>query len=129
MEQDLRRALKGDGLELHYQPLFSIDGQLHSLEALIRFRHSRKGLILPASFVSIAEESGLIIPLGSWVLNEVCRQSAAWQAQGLPPRSHRHEYLSAPGSPALTLPRRSSNCSKATTSILPVWAWRSRKPP
>jgi diguanylate cyclase (GGDEF)-like protein/PAS domain S-box-containing protein len=85
MEQDLRRALKGDGLELHYQPLFSIDGQLHSLEALIRFRHSRKGLILPASFVSIAEESGLIIPLGSWVLNEVCRQSAAWQAQGLPP--------------------------------------------
>ncbi len=85
MEQDLRRALKGDGLELHYQPLFTIDGQLHSLEALVRFRHAQKGLIFPARFVSIAEESGLIVPLGAWVLNEVCRQSAAWQAEGLPP--------------------------------------------
>jgi diguanylate cyclase (GGDEF)-like protein/PAS domain S-box-containing protein len=84
MEHDLRLALKGDGLELHYQPLFDIKGQLHSLEALVRFRHTRKGLILPASFVSIAEESGLIVPLGGWVLNEICRQSAAWQAQGLP---------------------------------------------
>jgi EAL domain-containing protein (putative c-di-GMP-specific phosphodiesterase class I) len=51
----------------------------------VRFRHLQKGLILPARFVTIAEESGLIIPLGSWVLNEVCRQSAEWQAQGLPP--------------------------------------------
>jgi diguanylate cyclase (GGDEF)-like protein/PAS domain S-box-containing protein len=85
MEHDLRRALKGDGLELHYQPLFGIDGQLHSLEALVRFRHANKGLILPARFVNIAEESGLILPLGEWVLNEVCRQSAAWQAEGLPP--------------------------------------------
>ncbi len=85
MEQDLRKALKGDGLELHYQPLFDIDGHLHSLEALVRFRHTQKGLIFPARFVSIAEESGLIVPLGSWVLNEVCRQSAAWLAEGLPP--------------------------------------------
>ena len=85
MEHDLRRALKGNGLELHYQPLFDIDGQLHSLEALVRFRHSQRGLIYPARFVSIAEESGLIVPLGTWVLNEVCRQSAAWQAEGLPP--------------------------------------------
>jgi diguanylate cyclase (GGDEF)-like protein/PAS domain S-box-containing protein len=85
MEHDLRLALKGDGLELHYQPLYSIDGQLHSLEALVRFRHPQKGLIYPARFVSIAEESGLIVPLGSWVLNEVCHQSASWQAQGCPP--------------------------------------------
>jgi diguanylate cyclase (GGDEF)-like protein/PAS domain S-box-containing protein len=85
MEHDLRRALKGEGLELHYQPLFDIDGQLHSLEALVRFRHAQKGLIHPARFVPLAEESGLIVPLGAWVLNEVCRQSAAWQAEGLPP--------------------------------------------
>jgi diguanylate cyclase (GGDEF)-like protein/PAS domain S-box-containing protein len=85
MEHDLRLALKGDGLELHYQPLFGIDGQLHSLEALVRFRHDEKGLILPGRFVTIAEESGLIVPLGTWVLGEICRQSAAWQAQGLPP--------------------------------------------
>jgi diguanylate cyclase (GGDEF)-like protein len=85
MEHDLRRALKGDGLEIHYQPLFGIDGQLHSLEALVRYHHPQKGLIHPARFVSIAEESGLILPLGTWVLNEACRQSAAWQAEGLPP--------------------------------------------
>lgn len=84
MEHDLRSALKGDGLELHYQPLFCIDGNLHSLEALVRFRHAHKGLIPPARFVSLAEESGLIIPLGGWVLNEVCRQAAVWRDQGLP---------------------------------------------
>jgi diguanylate cyclase (GGDEF)-like protein/PAS domain S-box-containing protein len=84
IEHDLRRALKGDGLELHYQPLFDIDGQLHSLEALVRFRHAERGLIYPSRFVSIAEDSGLIVPLGAWVLNEVCRQSAHWLAEGLP---------------------------------------------
>ena len=84
MEHDLRLALKGDGLEMQYQPLYTIDGKLHSLEALVRFRHPLKGMILPGRFVTIAEESGLIVPLGSWVLNEVCRQSAVWQAQDLP---------------------------------------------
>lgn len=85
MEHDLRLALKGDGLELQYQPLYTMGGELHSLEALVRFRHPQKGMILPARFVTIAEESGLIVPLGSWVLNEVCRQSAAWHSAALPP--------------------------------------------
>ena len=85
MEHCLRLALKGEGLEMHYQPLYTIEGQLHSLEALVRFRHPESGLILPLRFVPIAEESGLIVPLGMWVLNEVCRQLAAWQRRDLPP--------------------------------------------
>ena len=85
MEKCIRRAITGQGLEMHYQPLYKIDGQLDSLEALIRFRHPENGLIFPERFITIAEESGLIIPLGNWVLNEVCRQSAAWQREGLPP--------------------------------------------
>ncbi|MES2392204.1 MAG: EAL domain-containing protein [Acidobacteriota bacterium] len=85
MELQVRRALKEGGLELHYQPLYKANGELRSLEALVRFRHPKFGLISPDRFVTVAEESGLIVPLGHWVLNEVCTQSAVWMAQGLPP--------------------------------------------
>jgi diguanylate cyclase (GGDEF)-like protein/PAS domain S-box-containing protein len=85
MELNIRRALKEGGLELYYQPLYKTTGELRSLEALVRFQHPRFGLISPDRFVSIAEESGLIVPLGNWVFNEVCRQFAEWQQQGLPP--------------------------------------------
>jgi EAL domain-containing protein (putative c-di-GMP-specific phosphodiesterase class I) len=85
MELQIRRALKEGGLELHYQPLYKANGELRSLEALVRFRHPKFGLISPDRFVSVAEESGLIVPLGNWVLNEVCTQTAVWLAQGLPP--------------------------------------------
>jgi EAL domain-containing protein (putative c-di-GMP-specific phosphodiesterase class I) len=85
MERSIRRALKSEGLEVHYQPLYRITGELHSLEALIRFRHPKLGYISPSRFVPVAEESGLIVPLGAWVLNEVCRQSAEWQREGLAP--------------------------------------------
>ena len=84
MELQIRRALKEGGFELHYQPLYKVNGELDSLEALVRFRHPKFGLISPDRFVSIAEETGLIVPLGNWVLNEVCNQAALWQAQGLP---------------------------------------------
>jgi diguanylate cyclase (GGDEF)-like protein/PAS domain S-box-containing protein len=83
MERSLRRALRANELEVHYQPLYSVDGELHSLEALLRFRHPVMGYVSPAKFVPIAEESGLIVPLGDWVLNEVCRQTAEWQRSGL----------------------------------------------
>jgi len=85
LELQVRQALKEGGLELYYQPIFDPDGQLLSLEALIRMRHPVHGIILPDRFIPIAEESGLIVPIGNWVLNEVCRQIAAWQGQGLPP--------------------------------------------
>jgi diguanylate cyclase (GGDEF)-like protein/PAS domain S-box-containing protein len=85
LELHLRQALKEGGLELYYQPLYDMHGELHSLEALARLRHQKHGIVLPDRFIPVAEESGLIVPIGNWVLNEVCRQSAAWQREGLPP--------------------------------------------
>ena len=84
IELHLRRALKEDGLVLHYQPIFGPGGELCSLEALVRLQHPRFGLIAPEKFIPLAEEVGLIIPIGNWVLEEVCRQSSAWRDMGLP---------------------------------------------
>jgi len=83
MEILLRRALRQGGFEVHYQPLYTIQGELHSLEALVRLRGSDNALISPGLFIPVAEERGLIVPLGSWVVNEVCRQTAVWIGQGL----------------------------------------------
>jgi len=85
MEIFVRQSLRDGGFELHYQPLYTIGGELHALEALVRLRHPERGLIPPTSFITVAEERGLIVPLGHWVLNELCAQSARWQQQGLPP--------------------------------------------
>jgi len=81
----LRLALDDGGFELHYQPqVFARDNNLWGAEALIRWRHSERGLIPPADFIPLAEESGLIIPLGNWVFAEAARQVTAWRKQGLP---------------------------------------------
>jgi len=85
MELFVRQSLRDGSFELHYQPLYTIAGELHSLEALVRLRHPERGLIPPTSFITVAEERGLIVPLGHWVLNELCAQSASWRRQGLPP--------------------------------------------
>ncbi|MCP4992336.1 MAG: EAL domain-containing protein [Gammaproteobacteria bacterium] len=85
MESDLRVALEKNHLELHYQPQYAMDGKtLISAEALVRWRHKEKGLILPNKFIPLAEESGLINLLGDWVLEESCRQWMAWHAKGYP---------------------------------------------
>ncbi len=79
MEADLRRALSEDELVVHYQPMLrTSDRAVAGLEALVRWERPGHGLVLPAEFVDLAEETGLILPVGSWVLREVVRQAASW---------------------------------------------------
>jgi predicted signal transduction protein with EAL and GGDEF domain len=85
LETGLRHALEDDGLALHYQPQIDIrTGHIIGAEALLRWHHPQRGFISPATFIPIAEDSGLILPIGQWVLERACRQAAAWQQAGLP---------------------------------------------
>jgi diguanylate cyclase (GGDEF)-like protein/PAS domain S-box-containing protein len=83
LELFMRRALKEGGFEVYYQPEYRVDGALCGLEALLRLQHPKFGIVSPDRFIPIAEESGLIVPLGNWVLREVCRQSEEWRSRGL----------------------------------------------
>jgi diguanylate cyclase (GGDEF)-like protein len=79
----LHRAIKNGNFEIHYQPQFTCDRQLVGFEALLRFRHPKLGMVPPSDFIPIAEESGLILPIGEWVLRETCRQIKEWEGKGM----------------------------------------------
>jgi EAL domain-containing protein (putative c-di-GMP-specific phosphodiesterase class I) len=79
LEFDLRKAIADGGLELHYQPLVDLrDNKVTGCEALLRWRHPKLGMISPAEFIPIAEDTGLINQLGEWVLNKACAEAATW---------------------------------------------------
>ncbi len=85
LESELRRALRRDELELHYQPRLCLEsGRIVGLEALVRWRHSEHGLLYPNEFVPLAEESGLIVPLGYWVISRALRDMQWLRGRGLP---------------------------------------------
>ena len=86
MEAALRRALEENRFRMHYQPKIDIaSGRVTGVEALIRWDHPELGLVYPDRFIPLAEETGLIIAIGKWMLTEVCQRSKAWEEQGIPP--------------------------------------------
>jgi EAL domain-containing protein (putative c-di-GMP-specific phosphodiesterase class I) len=85
MESSLRHALERSEFQLHYQAKWDIaGGQMSGVEALLRWQHPERGSVAPMQFIPVAEETGLMVPIGKWVLRTACLQNVAWQEQGLP---------------------------------------------
>jgi EAL domain-containing protein (putative c-di-GMP-specific phosphodiesterase class I) len=85
LESGLRRALERGELLLHYQPILDLrTNRITGMEALVRWQHPELGLVPPAQFIAIAEETGLIVPIGAWVMDTACATQRAWHAHGLP---------------------------------------------
>ena len=94
IEESLRRALERQEFALHYQPKIDLrTGAITGAEALIRWTHPTRGLVPPSRFIPVAEDCGLILPIGAWVLREACAQAQAWVDAGLPPSDHGRQRL------------------------------------
>jgi diguanylate cyclase (GGDEF)-like protein/PAS domain S-box-containing protein len=98
LQNDLRSAISRDEIELHFQPQARINGEITGFEALVRWHHPVRGLVPPTAFIPLAEESGLIIPMGEWILREACREAVSWPrklqvAINLSPIQFRHGDL------------------------------------
>src|SRR4029077_14925750 len=82
---ELHRALERGEMSVYYQPIMSLETQrVAGFEALVRWQHPERGLVGPDQFIGLAEETGLIVPLGAWVLEQACRQAVQWHEQGAP---------------------------------------------
>jgi diguanylate cyclase (GGDEF)-like protein len=98
LQRELRSVLKEGELVLHYQPQATISGEIFGFEALVRWRHPTRGLLLPGEFIALAEENGMIADIGEWVLREACREAAPWErplliAVNVSPLQFRYPYL------------------------------------
>ena len=129
LESGLRRALESDGLELHYQPQVDVrTGQIVGAEALLRWKHAERGYISPTTFIPIAEDSGLILPIGQWVLERACQQAMAWQRAGLPPHPDLGERLRRAVPAAGPVGARAQHSRYVCASTRRCCASRSRRP-
>ncbi|NOQ13180.1 MAG: PAS domain S-box protein [Methyloprofundus sp.] len=88
LEKDLHQALRHHELELYYQPQFDNYGNITGAEALLRWQHPTRGMVLPSEFIAVAEEAGLIIAMGEWIISTACKQLQQWEKQGLPTGFH-----------------------------------------
>jgi diguanylate cyclase (GGDEF)-like protein len=100
LQQQLRTAIEHNELALHYQPQARIGGEIFGFEALVRWQHPQRGIIAPGTFIPLAEESGLIVAMGEWIMREACREAASWLnplqvAINLSPVQFRHSDLPA----------------------------------